>query len=883
MAKSNKEVCSICCEKINNTNRKDIKCLYCNYISCRDCVKQYLLVNINEPNCMNCKKVWNREFLCNNFPKVFINNDYRDYRQNLLLDKEKALLPATQPIVEAIYTKEKLKASLYEYEREFVKKRQEYLDEIKYNDSIINGNTNVIQKRTFIRKCGVEDCRGFLSQQWKCGICNTTTCNKCLEILNQDNSTEHICKEENIESAKLIAKDSKPCPKCACLIFKISGCFAKDIPILQWDGSIKMSQDIQVGDILVGDDGEPRKVLELCSGIDDLYEVTQLKGIKYIVNSKHKLTLKFSGDKQILWKNVVNGWYMRWFDHTDNTIKSKIIKVSETKTKEIALEELKIFRDTITFPDIIEIRVDDYMKLKTSYKKDFMGFKSEGVNWQYKEVKIDPYMLGLYLGDGINNGTAFAVNPNTDPEIMQYLITWCNDNNMELVHDAAYKFRLRKRGFDISRNAIGRGSMSITCKGCREKKCDFCDLPNVEYTNNYEYKGHVLKDILKSYNLIRNKYIPQDYIVNNKETRLKLLAGIIDTDGYLGNGGKRIQLPQSNHSLALQFKFIADSLGYITNTDIVKKKNISFGGEEKKDYKDQLRINISGKKLSEIPCKVSRKECINSEPNKDWLRTSITVKCIGEGQYYGWSIDNNKRFVLSDFTVVRNCDQMFCTSCNTAFSWKTGQIETSRIHNPHYYEMLRKMSKNGEIPREPGDNPCQNINGMPDNYQIEQILRNKLNIPGYNLYGNKDVKQILNITRRIFHILQYYPNTFQNKYDEDKRKLRVEYLMNNITEEYWKKELQRKEKKYEKTLNDYQVIRTLDIIGGDIIRSIVTKNFNTVFEDFENLRKHINDGLYQVGKQFYGTFKYIDEEWNLRTSEVTKIDIEKHFNTLEIS
>jgi hypothetical protein len=197
--------------------------------------------------------------------------------------------------------------------------------------------------------------------------------------------------------------------------------------------------------------------------------------------------------------------------------------------------------------------------------------------------------------------------------------------------------------------------------------------------------------------------------------------------------------------------------------------------------------------------------------------------------------------------------------------------------------MLRKMSKNGEIPREPGDNPCQNINGMPDNYQIEQILRNKLNIPGYNLYGNKDVKQILNITRRIFHILQYYPNTFQNKYDEDKRKLRVEYLMNNITEEYWKKELQRKEKKYEKTLNDYQVIRTLDIIGGDIIRSIVTKNFNTVFEDFENLRKHINDGLYQVGKQFYGTFKYIDEEWNLRTSEVTKIDIEKHFNTLEIS
>ena len=103
-----KEICSICCEKINISNRKDIKCLYCNYVACRECIVQFLLININEPNCMNCKKVWNREFLCNNFTKTFINNDYRDYRQKLLLDKEKALLPATQIIVEAMNNKQKL-------------------------------------------------------------------------------------------------------------------------------------------------------------------------------------------------------------------------------------------------------------------------------------------------------------------------------------------------------------------------------------------------------------------------------------------------------------------------------------------------------------------------------------------------------------------------------------------------------------------------------------------------------------------------------------------------------------------------------------------------------------------------------------------------------
>jgi hypothetical protein len=215
MAKTNKEICSICCETINISNRKDIKCLYCNYVACRECVTQFLLVNINEPNCMNCKKVWNREFLCNNFTKSFINNDYRDYRQQLLLDKEKALLPATQIIVEAINNKEKLQKSLDEYLIEVSIKKQEFYDEIKFNEAIINGSTDNKQKKVFIKKCGVENCRGFLSEQWKCGICDTTTCNKCLELLNQEQDQEHVCKEENIESAKLISKDSKPCPKCA--------------------------------------------------------------------------------------------------------------------------------------------------------------------------------------------------------------------------------------------------------------------------------------------------------------------------------------------------------------------------------------------------------------------------------------------------------------------------------------------------------------------------------------------------------------------------------------------------------------------------------------------------------------------------------------------
>jgi hypothetical protein len=175
--------------------------------------------------------------------------------------------------------------------------------------------------------------------------------------------------------------------------------------------------------------------------------------------------------------------------------------------------------------------------------------------------------------------------------------------------------------------------------------------------------------------------------------------------------------------------------------------------------------------------------------------------------------------------------------------------------------MLRKMSANGEIPREQ-ENICNDNNvGMPNNYQIEILLRTKINESGYNIFTEK----ILNITRKIFHILYHHPNTFQQKYDKEKRNLRIRYLMNYITEEYWKKELQRKEKKYEKELNMYQVIRTLDIIGGDIIRSIETKNKNTIYNDFENLRNNINNGLYQIGKQYSDNYKTINKEWDYLT------------------
>ena len=74
--------------------------------------------------------------------------------------------------------------------------------------------------------------------------------------------------------------------------FYNNSCLAPDTPVLMWEGGFKRADEIEYGDELIGDDGEKRIVQSTCSGEDEMFEVEQRLGEKYIVNSNHYLTLK---------------------------------------------------------------------------------------------------------------------------------------------------------------------------------------------------------------------------------------------------------------------------------------------------------------------------------------------------------------------------------------------------------------------------------------------------------------------------------------------------------------------------------------------------------------------------------------------------------------
>jgi hypothetical protein len=364
-----------------------------------------------------------------------------------------------------------------------------------------------------------------------------------------------------------------------------------------------------------------------------------------------------------------------------------------------------------------------------------------------------------------------------------------------------------------------------------------------------------LRDNLDHYGLIRNKHIPQDYLVNDRETRLQLLAGLVDTDGYLGSDGKRIMISQANHAIGKQIELLAQSLGFVVSVDILKKDNVPFPGADVKDYPPHYRVCISGQNLSDIPTRVARKKCVNSLPNKDWLKTSISVKSVGRGKYFGWNVGGNHRFALKDVTSSINCDQMYCIDCHTAFSWNTGQIVNGIIHNPHYYEYLRKLG-NGTAPRNAGDVPC---GGVPYYGHLDRAIR---------AFSMPDRREIIGIHRITAEIADERLRGYQGGFNvNDNGDLGVMYLMKEMSKEAMKSELAKRELKRNKHMAIRAILEMFVNTSTMMLNNIVTtppvtdEGRGLVILEYNNLRKYVNESLMGVSKMKNCSVPQIGDKW----------------------
>jgi hypothetical protein len=423
-------------------------------------------------------------------------------------------------------------------------------------------------------------------------------------------------------------------------------CHGIDTPILMYDGSIKMVQDIEPGDIVMGDDSKPRNVLALGRGEDELYDVIPIKGEKYTVNSEHILCLKHSGEGCI--KTIFN---------KDGSASYKTIRFN-SKTQKIqyrnfnysgdAKQYLKSFSEN---DNITEISIKNYIKLPTYIKNNWLKGYRTAVDFPTKDVLFDPYIIGFWLGDG---ESACSRITNQDAIILDYLHT-------EL------------KRYDLNLNYISKYDYEIS-------------------SNKIDGKNIFLQS-LQYYNLINNKHIPNDYKINDKNTRLKILAGLIDTDGYLY--GNSFEIIQKSKVLSDDILYIARSLGFGAYQKMCNKSCMHKG---KKITGLYYRVYISGSGLDEIPVKCLRKKAHERNQIKDALVTGINVKSKGYGKYYGFTLDGNNRYLLGDFTVTHNttlCNGI-CESLNLPFGFvQLGGISDGSYLVGHSYTY--EGSRHGRI------------------------------------------------------------------------------------------------------------------------------------------------------------------------------------------
>ena len=409
-----------------------------------------------------------------------------------------------------------------------------------------------------------------------------------------------------------------------------SECFDPETQILMWDGTSKFAKNIIIGDVLVDDLGNPTTIRTTCSGMKNMYDIIPDKQnfMKHRVTDNHILTLKIRGHKSIRKSDRKDRKYthnVKYFDRQEVVFKEKYFN---------SLKEAEEFVNSFHDDDTIDITIEKYLKLNKNTKDNLVLFKTEGIHWTKKDVEMDPYLLGMWLGDGLSTGCGFALNYKTDSETLAYWEKWALENGAIVTKGKRYNFSV------------------VSKKNKEAQESGLCN----------RVEEAPLKKYLRKYNLLNNKHIPNEYLTNDRETRLKVLAGLIDTDGSVRAKGHEIRICQgpANYQIIEDAYTMAMSLGFSCGVKegISQWKDEKSGDKKNSTYKE---LTITGDKIYEIPTLLPRKKLIPIENKthlircKSFMCSKFTLEEAGIGPYVGWQLhDKRGRFCLKDGLASHN-------------------------------------------------------------------------------------------------------------------------------------------------------------------------------------------------------------------------------------
>ena len=245
--------------------------------------------------------------------------------------------------------------------------------------------------------------------------------------------------------------------------------------------------------------------------------------------------------------------------------------------------------------------IDDYNEKSDDWKKKGRLFQAPAYDLPEKDFKLDPYIVGIMLGDGSLSGRPSVVS--ADREILDAFKT---------AGIATGKDVKDKRSTAISKNILGKDVQLM-----------------------HEVLG---------YNKSHDKFIPKEYLCGSLKQRLELLAGLIDTDGTFS------EFSSTSKQLAKDFKHLVCSVGGVAT---IRKRFTRYKKSGKKF--PSYRVNYSFAEYR-APVRLKRKE--QNERNMQWKNPrsrNFSVKYDTKGTVYGFSLDGKTQwYITDDFIVTHN-------------------------------------------------------------------------------------------------------------------------------------------------------------------------------------------------------------------------------------
>jgi hypothetical protein len=404
------------------------------------------------------------------------------------------------------------------------------------------------------------------------------------------------------------------------------GCLARGTPIKMYDESIKMVEDIKVGDLLLGDDNTVRRVLELCKGYEHMYRVKEIsKNFEYIVNKGHILTL-YKNNKlyDIPLVNYLQGGYETYFG-------------------------CRSFGFSI-IPYCITV---DYLK-----EDEYFGFVLDGNHRFQLGDNTITHNTGKCLGKGtpivmfngsikkvenVNEGDILMGDDYTPRNVLsrvsgkELLYQVSQDSGISYTVNSSHILSVKRHGKIVD----------VNVKKVLQSDKGYRNIPT-KFNNE---KSYIIKsDQLSNLNRINIKCDTFNFLTIDKKSRTDVWKTIFN-----------------HHNILLKYHSFYTNYINIANW----AHTLSWSIDHKALIKDSSVIGYKYEVISYLD--ILKRDSI------------LTIHPKVYGDYYGFEIDGNKRFLLGDLTVTHNTTLITSLLYEKRDIFSCGQvISGTEDSNGHY-------------------------------------------------------------------------------------------------------------------------------------------------------------------------------------------------------